>query len=276
MRILIEKFARAERDVRRGQVLAPCLRGGKIRVRVQGLVSTFETDPKDFEGWGVFGFNKAGVAVLKESATDLQVRRYLSLFANVRVHLVQPLGGKSWLAYPVNSDVAGRVLGFHGPVVVHLVGLARSFQQAVCRWDGSNLWFERIDRRADPTVAGHVATALRNFVAPDKLVFSGCTKEVRAAYGLLFKHSEEAQNHRRVQSDEHRLASALKQGGGELDSFVDRGDCWTVQWRTGSGERHSSAITKSDLTVMSAGICLDGEDELFDLQSLVGVVEQAD
>lgn len=242
MRILIEKFPRAERDFRRGQVLAPCLRGGKLRVRVQGLVSTLDIEPKDFEGWGIFELKNSRVAIFKRPATELQVRRYLTLLQRVRVHLVQPLGGKTWLAYPVNTALADRVLGFCGPVAVHLVGLARSFQQVVCRWDGLNLWFERLDRRSDPTVAGFVATALRNFLAPEKLVFSGCTKEVRAAYGLLFYHSQEARNHRRVQSEEHRFGAA---------------------------------IARSELRVMSAGICLDGEEGLFDHQSLTGVTESA-
>jgi hypothetical protein len=40
------------------------------------------------------------------------------------------------------------------------------------------------------------------------------------------------------------------------------------------GESHTSAISKQDLTVVTAGICLDDLDEEFDLQSLVGVVEQ--
>ena len=73
--------------------------------------------------------------------------------------------------------------------------------------------------------------------------------------------------------DEWRLQRALKMGGGELRGFCDRDDYWLVEWTSGSGEHHSSAIAKNDLTVMSAGICLSGLDKDFDLQSLVGVVE---
>ncbi len=59
-----------------------------------------------------------------------------------------------------------------------------------------------------------------------------------------------------------------------LARFSDKGDFWTVEWRTGDGEEHTSAISKMYLTVMNAGICLDDLDEDFDLQSLLGVVEQ--
>ena len=39
------------------------------------------------------------------------------------------------------------------------------------------------------------------------------------------------------------------------------------------GQRHTSAIGKGDLTVISSGICLSGRARDFDLQSLVGVMD---
>ncbi|AUB41115.1 hypothetical protein COO91_07160 [Nostoc flagelliforme CCNUN1] len=63
-------------------------------------------------------------------------------------------------------------------------------------------------------------------------------------------------------------------GGGELNQFHDRSDYWTVDWTTADGVRHTSAIAKADLTVVTSGICLSGRDRDFDLQSLVGVMEQ--
>jgi hypothetical protein len=65
----------------------------------------------------------------------------------------------------------------------------------------------------------------------------------------------------------------LRFGGGDLHGFRDRGEFWLVEWLARDGQLHTSAIAKNDLTVISAGICLSGEDQKFDLQSLVGVVE---
>jgi hypothetical protein len=79
-----------------------------------------------------------------------------------------------------------------------------------------------------------------------------------------------------AQGDEGRLRDALHMGGGELREFRDRGEFWQVEWTTRNGDRHTSAISKGDLTVISSGICLSGYDRNFDLQSLVGVIEARD
>jgi hypothetical protein len=78
---------------------------------------------------------------------------------------------------------------------------------------------------------------------------------------------------RNAPGDEERLREALRVGGGDLRTFNDRGQYWLVEWTTADGERHTSAIAKGDLTVISSGICLSGRDRDFDLQSLVGVID---
>jgi hypothetical protein len=76
--------------------------------------------------------------------------------------------------------------------------------------------------------------------------------------------------------DQARLDQALRMAGGSLHSYSDRGEYWLVEWMTRDGHRHTSAIGKEDLTVISSGVCLSGRDQDFDLQSLVGVIEQGD
>ena len=98
---------------------------------------------------------------------------------------------------------------------------------------------------------------------------------MRLAYELAACKLAAYQEKLRWRSDEGRVKQALDFAGGEFHSFEDRGDYWRLEWSTRDGKRHNSAIQKRDLTVISAGICLDGHDRNFDLQSLVGVVERA-
>jgi hypothetical protein len=97
---------------------------------------------------------------------------------------------------------------------------------------------------------------------------------MRSLYELV---SQRTEGFAQPQRDERRLRQALKIGGGELRQFRDRGDYWTVNWTVNwtisDGVRHTSAIAKNDLTVVSSGICLSGRDRDFDLQSLVSVME---
>jgi hypothetical protein len=102
------------------------------------------------------------------------------------------------------------------------------------------------------------------------------TPEMRTAYDLAGQQTTEFSALQQQRRDETRLRQALQMGGGELQGFRERSDSWLVEWTTTDGIRHTSAISKTDLTVISAGICLSGEDEKFDLQSLVGVVEKRD
>ena len=271
MRKLIEQLANAEQDFIKTQFLAPQVRGGQVRVKLNGMVCTLSPEPRGFEGWGVFQADADFRAVLLREATKSQTAEYLSRFPTVRLILVRPLKGGSWLAYPANRGEFRQKFGEVKPVVVRLVSQARAFQHVVCRWDGQIFWFDKIDRSADPKAPGFMAKALKAFLAPDGLRFSGLTPELREAYSLVLNQFGEL----RVRCDETRLRRALEMGGGSLEGFVDRGDYWTTQWKTSDGEQYTSAIQKDNLTVMSSGICLDGEDAKFDLQSLVGVVEQA-
>jgi hypothetical protein len=271
MRKLIEQLAKAEKNFIKTRFLAPQVRGGQVRVKLKGMVCTLTPEPQGFEGWGVFQAEADFRAVLVKEATKSQTAEYLSMLGKVRLILVRPLKGGSWLAYPANRGEFRQKFGDVKPVVVRLVSQARAFQHAVCRWDGQAFWFDKIDRSANPKVPAFMAKALKAFLSPNALRFSGLTPELREAYSLILNQVGEL----RVRCDEDRLRRALEVGGGSLESFVDRGDYFTTRWSTSDGEQYTSAIQKDSLSVMSAGICLDGEDAKFDLQSLVGVVEQA-
>ncbi|HZB44011.1 MAG TPA: hypothetical protein VE360_02135 [Pyrinomonadaceae bacterium] len=284
VRDLLRRLGEAEEGLRARRFLAPCVRGGEVRANVGGLVYTFAPAPRDFEGWAVFRPADERTARVVEEAELPRVAEYLSLFPSLRVRLAYNVRGATWVACPANvGDAQRRFPGFGvRPPVVHLVSDGQEFEQVVVRAVGGAWLFEDADRRADPLDAERLREAWRIRATPDALEWKGCTPEMRACYALPFRREEAAREHRRLREERSRLGrdgmrlrDALRFGGGDLNSYRDRGDHWLVEWTARDGEPHTSAISKRDLTVVSAGICLSGEDDKFDLHSLVGVVAGA-
>ena len=270
IRKILSQLAAKEAKLLDTQFLAPCVRGGRVRTRAGGMIYTFKPQPRNFEGWAIFQPANEKVAAVVEEPSLPQLLEYLQLLVPIRLQLACLLQGQTWLAYPVNESDAKQRTGVAKPVPVHLVTEGSQFESIVARWDGHSWWFEGIDRRTDPLPSEELKAALKKLILPLEVRFKGMTPEMRSVYELAAQNLKDFDPKVR---NEKRLQQALKMGGGELQDFRDRDDYWLVEWTSGTGERHSSAIAKNDLTVISAGICLSGEDRNFDLQSLVGVVE---
>ncbi|MEH2277634.1 MAG: hypothetical protein V7K40_23290 [Nostoc sp.] len=268
---LINQIAIAEAQLSDTQFLAPCVKGGRVRTRVAGMVYTFTAKPSKFEGWGIFQSVDEKTATVVEEADFPQIAEYLQNFPQIRLRLAHQLRKQTWLAYPVNEADIRQRLKVVKPIAVHLVTEGVTFEQIITRWNGQSCWFEEVDRRSDPAISETLQSAVKQLTPAEELQFKGITPEIRTVYELATRRIE---GFTQPQQDEKRLRKALQMGGGELNQFHDRSDYWTVDWTTADGVRHSSAIAKIDLTVVSSGICLSGRDRDFDLQSLVGVIEQ--
>ncbi|AFY45604.1 hypothetical protein [Nostoc sp. PCC 7107] len=271
IRKLINQIAIAESELYTTQFLAPCVKGGRVRTRVAGMVYTFIPKPSKFEGWGIFQAVDVKAARVLEEADLPQIGEYLQHFPQIRLRLVHQLQRQTWLGYPINEADMRQRLQVVKPIAVHLVTDGVVFDQIIARWNGQSCWFEEIDRRTDPIIVEILQSAVKQRIPVEELQFKDLTPEIRTVYELVTKQID---GFTQPQQDEKRLKKALQMGGGELNQFNDRGDYWTVDWTTADGVRHSSAIAKSDLTVISSGICLSGRDRDFDLQSLVAVMEQ--
>lgn len=272
---LLKQLAKQETNLQNERFLAPCVKGGKVRTRMAKMIYTFSPRPADFEGWGIFKPQGIEVAKFVKKANFVQIDEYLQLFKVFRVRLLFKLEGATWLAYPVNESDARQRMGKVKPILVHLVKGGEALEQVVTRYDGAAFWFHENDRKADPFMTDDLREELKKEVLPEKLTLKNLTPEMRTAYSIAFKKTAVYLARKEAMKEENRLKNALKTGGGKLNKYQDKGDYWLVEWQTSNGAKHTSAITKNDLTVMSAGICLDGEDRKFDLQSLVGVVEGA-
>ena len=76
---------------------------------------------------------------------------------------------------------------------------------------------------------------------------------------------------------EGRIQLALQSTGARLLSCIPRRDLVEITWRSPNGRRqYNSVLNIRNLNVLNAGICLQGEDQIFDLTSLVSVVTEGE
>jgi hypothetical protein len=263
----LNRLAGAEQRFLASEFLAPVVSGGHVQVRIAGVICALKIQPADFAGWGVFRPVSHGEAKLVRQAKLAERQRYLELFPLVRLILIGQFESQ-WGAVPAHrGDSRFRI---EGVIPVQLIEDAQPFEVIEARFDGAQFWYAGLDSRSNPATAQYLRQEMGKLTQPGQLERPGLTAEERAAYALMYSMSEEARRHR----EEERLRGALAHAGAELKAFVERQDVYTITY-TVDGQQHVSAVSKKDLSVQVAGICLSGEDANFDLQSLVGVIREA-
>lgn len=263
---LLNKMESAEEAFLQTEFLAPVLPGGRVRVRIAGLVCTLRVVGEFTPGWAILKPLALDRARIVSRPGLSQVRDYLSLFPAVRLLLVARQGA-DWLALPAQRG--DHRFQISSPVPVHLATGVEPFQQITARFDGGHFWFQEVDRRRNPAIAAYLRQALAGETPPAALRKPTLTAEERAAYQVSYEAILAA----RRDQVEVRLAEALAHAGAELASYIEREDAYTITFSV-AGQSYRSTVAKDDLSLLSAGICLSGQDRRFDLQSLVGVVRQ--
>ncbi|MBN2001992.1 MAG: hypothetical protein JXA21_01440 [Anaerolineae bacterium] len=263
---LLNKLADEESAFLDTEFLAPVLPGGQVRVRIAGVICTLRVIGEATPGWAILKPLSMEKARIVGQPGIRQVREYLNLFPAVRFLLLAP-SGNDWLALPAQrGDTRFQT---DGPVHVHLVTGVQAFQRIIARFEGTALWFQEIDRRRNPAIAAYLREALAAETPPEALHKPTLTAEEREVYCVLYAAIAAA----RRDQVEVRLADALAHAGARLSGYIERPDVYTLTY-TVDGQTHRSSVRKDDLTVLSAGICLSGQDRRFDLQSLVSVIRE--
>jgi hypothetical protein len=268
---LLNRLTIAEERFLDREFLAPVLRDTPVQVRIAGVICRLSVQPADFEGWGIFRPLSFSETSLVRPCRLAERQRYLELFPLVRL-ILSGRQDDQWLAIPAHrADTRFKI---EGQLPVRLVEDAQPFEVIQSRFDGCQFWYASADPRWDPATAGYLRQALDQMAHPDSLSRPGLTAEERTAYALNYWPRYLASEEARRSADEQRLRQALEHAGAELKDYLERPDVYTVTYEI-DGQRHISTVSKKDLSVQVAGICLSGEDEKFDLHSLVGVIREA-
>ena len=263
---LLDKMAAAEDEFLQTSFMAPILANGQVRVRIAGVICTLKLEDKVEAGWAILKPLSLDRATVVTRPSLKQIRDYLALFPMLRL-LVVARTKRRCLALPASwGDSRFQI---KTPVPVHFATVITPFQQIIARFDGGHFWFQEVDRRRNPAIAAYLNEALRQETPPETLYKPTLTAEERAVYQLNYEAILAA----RRDKTELRLSDALAHAGGEFTSYIERDDVYTVTFNV-DGQRYHSTMAKDDLTILTAGICLAGQDRRFDLQSLVGVIRE--
>jgi hypothetical protein len=215
------------------EFLAPMLQGGSIQVRPSGIPSRLRVEPPDFEGWGIFRSISSTAAQLVCRANLAERQRYLSMLPSVRLILCARQG-RSWQAIPASRG-DNRLL-IEKTIPVYLTEAARPFEVIAARFDGLRCWYDRLDPRRDPGTAAYLRLMLEDMLEPEQLSRPGLTAEECEAYSRSYS----------------TLFLAQTKCGHPAEAWL-----------------RNSVVQKDDSAIRVAGLCLNGEDEQFDLGSLV-------
>jgi hypothetical protein len=276
-RELVAKMAEAEGKLSSQVFIAPVMAGRRVRVRVLGLVYEMEVEDKSFAGWALLKMVAAGRAAVVDTPSAQQVGQYLKLLPRVRMVLLESHDGLWWA---LSAQRSGSGFTIEKPVPVQLVARAGSFDTIYARFDGASFWFEELDRRRDPAVARTLRQHLENDLKPVDLRARGMVPAERDAYTIawLARHPEALASPEqiRAESESERLQRALRHAGASLDAYWQtNAGAITVRFVV-DGVTRVCEVRPDDYTIMSAGICLSGDDMNFDLASLVGVLRESD
>ncbi|HEY7347005.1 MAG TPA: hypothetical protein VH599_01705 [Ktedonobacterales bacterium] len=265
---LLNKLEAAEQDFLASEVLAPVLPGQAVTVRITGIVCRLHVDNQRFEGWAIMRPLSTSQARIVRPARLAEVSAFLKLFPATRLIAVLR-EGRRWHGLAAQKGDTRFRIDRPMPALLAEESI-QPFETLLVRFDGRFFWYERRDPRRNPALAAYLRQALNDRVAPGDLHKSGLSAEERAAYTWAWGLLEEV----RKSAVEQRLADALMHAGGQLEAFTERDEAYTITYEV-DGSRHVSTVRKNDLTVLTAGICLSGQDQRFDLTSLVGVVREA-
>ncbi len=272
---MINRLAAEEERVLSRSFVAPVVRGRQVSVRVEGIAYTMSVVDRNFEGWAILKPTAQRKATICGEPSLEQIKTYLNLLPRFRLVLLEEFDHQIWSLQAHTADSRAQI---SGPISVQLAQRPSRFETICARFDGTTFWYESADRRRDPSIARALRDALQAGVEPERLHVLNAVPQEKLAYRMLWirKHPESGGRVRSApQNDLQRIESALNHAGAQLEGFWSNGpDNVSVRYVV-DGQTHVSSIRPSDLSVVSAGICLSGQDQNFDLTSLVGVMRES-
>lgn len=282
----ISKLGKSESNFVGSTFVAPVVDSTEVRAWIGKISHPLSIERPGKPGWYRFKASGFKTAEVVGEANLEEIDGYLGRLPKLMMTLSMRIDGV-YHGMPMKGNTRG--LEWNRLHAVFLTDdMANDFDRVVCRHDGANLWYERLDISNDPTKASHLREMFEKSVSPESVRYPGLTFEERAVYAMRVALDHEAREHmRRARAAERRRLAEERRGRGERAvrgdiehaggiflGFREKETQYEVTYEV-DGEQYTSIIAKDSAhTVLSAGICLEGGDSNFDLKSLVTVMRE--
>lgn len=265
---LIKKVGEAESALFKREFISPIFNNVSVATTVSGLIYTFSI-PKTVPGWYKIRPVDKKTAKIVGPAEPVEIEGYQRLLDRVRLVLALK-HGPVYMAVPDKANKFG--LSPETPLPVFLADDSiLDFDRIFARFDGANFWFEAVDMGNDPTKSDYLRVSMEKLVDPKKIKFSGLTFEEKLAYTFRLTFDKKLVEDKKKFS----IRGDVEHAGGKFVRFSERSDHYSVTYKV-DGDEFTSIISKDPKhMVVTAGICLQGNDRTFNLKSLITVVREA-
>jgi hypothetical protein len=264
---LIKKIGEQETSLKNKEFVSPVFYNDYVATKILGILYKFKIKEKT-PGWYNITPIDTKTAKTTSSANHQQISTYLSKLPKLRLVLVLRKNNV-FLAIPEKNNNLG--LNFRQTIPVFLFDdTIQDFEKIICRYDGSNFWFEQVDNSNDLSKSFYLREQLSKFKKIETLNYLGLTFEEKYAYSLRF----ELDKHLVINAKKENLKKDVEHAGGEFISFLEKNDYYSVTFFV-DGNKYTSNVSKDPKhSIITAGICLSGEDSKYDLKSLITVMRE--
>ena len=277
-RQLIEKISITEKQIRSREFFAPFTETSKrVYVKVDGINYAFRIVGQHGSGFGIFRPIDFSCAKYISGASIDITRNYLDALPKLHFILAYETN-KGWVGYPFNLESAQKTIGLNSQAIIDNVSDVQRFDVITGRFDGMHFWFDEIFHGSDPLKADRMRVCFESYPNSVKLMRKHCEliKSITPEEIQTFNLAVDSWVIFQATSTEDILAGSLARGGGKFRSYVIRGDNIEVKWTSERGSDYTSLVKKESFDIVSAGICLEGEDHKFNLKDLPGVIREGE
>jgi len=282
----ISKLGKSESDFVGGTFVAPVVDATEVRAWIGRISHPLSIGRPERPGWYRFKASGFKTAEMVGDADIEEIDGYLARLPKLMVTVALRIDGV-YHGIPMKGNARGLEWGRLHPVFL-TDDMVDDFDRVVCRHDGANLWYERLDASNDPSKAVYLREMFAKPIEAAYIRYPGLTFEERAVYAMRMALDREARERmRRMRSAERRrrqeelrsrsergIRADVEHAGGVFLGFREKATQYEVTYEV-DGEQYTSIVAKDSAhTVLSAGICLEGGDSNFDLKSLVTVMRE--